>query len=127
MNQKKVPHFIIFYTLAMLAILLGMFFYLISVLHQVSTAVPPPKTETIYVSEEIETPPVEIPNTPAKHGWIVKEHMGKIGIFSKDGTLLQILDTYVKTLPKADQSLLGEGLEIATEAELNAIIEDYSD
>lgn len=127
MNQKKSHRLIIVYSVAMLSILIGLFMYLVSVLDQVSTVTPIQNTEYIYIVEDSTIPPAENTDAIEEIGWIVKEHMGKIGIFKKDGTLLQILDTYVKTLPKADQALLGEGLEIETQADLNAIIEDYSD
>lgn len=71
-------------------------------------------TETEEGSEQIPT-------------WIVKEYMGQIGIFNPDGSLEILLDTYVKTLPKADQDLLGEGFEIQGESQFNAILQDYGD
>lgn len=127
MNQKKSHRLILLYAVAMLCILISLFAYLLLVLDQVSTLTPAQKTEYVYVSEDTQNSPVDISDPSEESGWIVKEHMGKIGIFTKNGTLLQILDTYVKTLPKADQILLGEGLEIETQADLNAIIQDYSD
>ena len=127
MNSKKSHFFIMMYAFGMLAILLALSLYLLSLLHRVSTLPVSEKTEYIYVSEDPPALPEQPSELSEESGWIVKEHMGKIGIFESDGTLVQIIDTYVKTLPNADQELLGEGLKIVTQAELNAIIEDYSD
>ena len=52
--------------------------------------------------------------------------MGRIGIFSSDGTLIEMIDVYVKTLPIADRSLLEEGFEVVGKQRLYSIIEDYS-
>ena len=58
--------------------------------------------------------------------FIVREYKGKIGIFLDNGELYQIIDVYVKTLPKADRDLLEEGIEIKSTDELRDIIEDYT-
>lgn len=127
MNQRKTRFWIIVYALTMVSVLICLFCYLLSVLNKISTIPPAKETEYVYISDDSEQISTEEPKPITESGWIVKEHMGKIGIFQKDGTLLQVLDTYVKTLPEADQTLLGEGFEIFTQSELNAIIEDYSD
>ena len=36
---------------------------------------------------------------------IFREHNGRIGIFEEDGTLVEILDVYVKTLPETDRRM----------------------
>lgn len=84
--------------------------------------------EEIYVylpQEELENKS-ETPTENESQGYLVKEYQGQIGIFSSDGTLLEILDTYVKTLPEADRALLGEGIWVETREALNSLIEDYS-
>ena len=81
------------------------------------------ETELVYVYVESET--IESDTDIKK--WLVKEYEGKIGIFDNDGKLLQIIDTYIKTLPMEDRSLLREGIEICDEASLYSIIEAYSD
>ena len=63
---------------------------------------------------------------PSQEEYTVKSHEGKIGIFYKEDTLIRIIDVYVKTLPKADQTLLEKGLLVTNEAELRSIIEDYT-
>jgi hypothetical protein len=52
--------------------------------------------------------------------------MDMIGIFRPDGTLVETVETYIKTLPEADKRLLKEGFEIHGRRALNSIIEDYS-
>ena len=58
---------------------------------------------------------------------IVKEHLGKIGIFKSEGEAIHIIDVYTKTLPEADRQLLEEGIWVSSQKELNSLIEDYSD
>ena len=115
------------YTLIMLLILACAIILLTNTLRKQAISLPTAETKNIYVyitetpehshSEESVSQPI---------GWIVKEHRGRIGIFDQEGTLISILDTYVKTLPDADRSLLGEGIKIETEAQLYALIEDYT-
>ena len=57
---------------------------------------------------------------------IVKEYEGKIGIFTEDGALVNIIDVYVKTLPETDRRLLREGIKVLSEQELRSITQDYS-
>ena len=59
--------------------------------------------------------------------WILREFEGQIGVFEPDGTLIQIIETYVKTLPKADRSMLEEGIYARSKQELRDLIEAYSD
>lgn len=129
MKQKNVYALTSLYAVTMLLILLCSVLYLLHVLKKITTSSSPSTPEYIYVDQTPSPPPSdELPSEDdEKIGWIIKEYEGKIGIFQKDGTLFQVIDTYVKTLPKADQRLLGEGFEIQTQSELNSIIEDYSD
>ncbi|MBO5938573.1 MAG: hypothetical protein J6Q82_03635 [Clostridia bacterium] len=91
-----------------------------------------PKEETkeiyVYLPQEDSSSETESESKEEERlqEYLVKEYRGQIGVFSMDGTLLEILDTYVKTLPEADRALLGEGISVKTKAELNALIEDYS-
>ena len=80
------------------------------------------KTEYIYVYRE-----QAMESETQSVGWVVKEFSDRVAIFTSDGTLLQILDTYTKTLPEADRRLLREGIPIASESALYSIIEDYTE
>ena len=128
MNEKKTYALLSLYAMAMLFIVCCSILYLLYVMKTVSTLTIPPSPEFIYIEKAPTVLPSDtVPSESQTEGWIVKEYEGRIGIFQKNGTLIHVVDTYVKTLPKADQALLGEGFEIQTKAELNAIIEDYSD
>ena len=76
----------------------------------------PPETESIITSETADK----------EKRYVVKSHKGKIGIFSSDGDLIQIIDVYIKTLPIADREMLEEGIDIDNVDELRDIIEDYT-
>lgn len=64
--------------------------------------------------------------TPKPKLWIIKEYEGRIGVFSEDGVLLEVIDIYVKTLPETDKNLLRDGIRVNSEQALKAIVEDYS-
>ncbi len=84
------------------------------------------QTEYVYIKVE-DTNADGISDTAADtEKYIVREYMGKIGIFVEDGSLLDVIDTYVNTLPEADKRLLGEGIEIIGQQQLFEIIQDYS-
>ena len=94
-------------------------------------------TKASIVKKEIEYVYVTLPTTDTKdddvdvdakvtQSYLIKEYMGKVGIFEKDGSLVRVIEVYTKTLPEADRRLLGEGFEIVGDDQLNSIIEDYS-
>ena len=58
--------------------------------------------------------------------YTVKEYFGKIGVFDEDGVLVNMIEVYTKTLPKADRILLREGITVTSKQALDALIEDYS-
>ena len=75
----------------------------------------------IYVNATTET------ETSPSEAWLVKEYKEKIGIYDSEGKLTQIIDTYVKTLPKLERDELREGIWLTTKDELYSIIEAYTD
>ena len=83
------------------------------------------KTEDVYIFVGIEDAPKATDATRSIL-FIAKEYDEKIGIFNAEGKLLQTVDIYTKTLPKTDRALLREGIELKSEEELLALIEDYS-
>ena len=111
-------------------ILLFLFFISVIVLvHALNDrqATVPSESEVIYVylSESITQSAVS--ETELKETWwTVKEYNGQIGVFNADGSLLEILETYVKTLPAADQALLREGITVYSKKELFSVIADYT-
>ncbi len=85
-----------------------------------------PQTEYVYIKVEdniSDSESEEITDNIEKY--IMREYMGKIGVFSEDGILLYSLDVYTKTLPEADRRLLREGIEIFGKKALNELIQDY--
>ena len=82
--------------------------------------------EYVYVHADSSEIDVDTSVSAEAEVFTVKEYMGKIGVFSTDGVLIQVIEVYVKTLPEADKRLLGEGIEIIGKSALNSIIEDYS-
>ena len=56
----------------------------------------------------------------------VRAHGEKIGVFDAAGTLEYVIDVYLFTLPPTDQELLAQGICVSSEAELAALIEDYT-
>ena len=61
----------------------------------------------------------------AQEEYLIKLYNGKIGVFTKDDILLEVIDVYTKTLPKRDQDLLEKGFNINSN-DLNKLIEDYT-
>ncbi|MBE6576592.1 MAG: hypothetical protein E7653_00455 [Ruminococcaceae bacterium] len=84
------------------------------------------RTEYVYVNTDTDDNITQIYYEDEEQVFIVREHMGKIGIFLPDGTLKEIIEVYVKTLPIADRRLLEEGFEVVGKQQLYSIIEDYS-
>ena len=88
-------------------------------------------TEIVYIpifSESVPdtTEETEIDTETERTQYTIKSYEGKIGIFTENDTLVRVIDVYIKTLPKADQRLLEKGFSVIDEAELRAIIEDYT-
>ncbi len=84
------------------------------------------KTEYIYVETDNSSADDQIYYEDEEQVYIVRAHMGRIGIFLPDGTLKEIIEVYVNTLPIADRRLLEEGFEVVGKQRLYSIIEDYS-
>ena len=94
----------------------------------------------VYVSEEIETKIVYVPiHTEITESteeistaevkiefFTVKSYGEKIGIFNENDVLVNVIEVYTKTLPKADRDLLEKGIVVFDDAELRSIIEDYT-
>ncbi len=90
-----------------------------------------PITEIVYIpiiSEGVSdtTSQTEIESETEKTEYTVKSYEGKIGIFTDNGTLVRVIDVYIKTLPKADRNLLEKGFIVTNESELRSVIEDYT-
>ena len=82
------------------------------------------ETAYIFISDEKYSESV---SEDRNRGWWIRSYDGRIGIFDESGSLLYVLETYIKTLPKADRDLLGEGIYANDSKELNKLLEAYSD
>lgn len=127
MKSKRTMGFFALYSVVMLGILIGTVGYLLGLLYRSVSAPRETEIEVVYVPVEQKQTEAPVQDSETEVGWTVREYHGRIGIFRRDGTLIQVLDTDVKTLPKADQALLGEGIMIDSRSALNAVVEDYSD
>lgn len=86
------------------------------------------QTEPVYVYVKEDRPVSDSDSeTQAKERFLFQAYEGKIGIFAEDGRLVGMIDTDIKTLPKADQRMLGEGIYAENEAQYYALLEDYSE
>ena len=83
-------------------------------------------TEYVYVKNDVQSDSETLADEKTDDIFIIREYMEKIGIFRTDGTLVDVIETYVKTLPEADIRLLREGFEVVGQRALNSIIDDYS-
>jgi len=58
--------------------------------------------------------------------YTVKEHRGRIGIWSSSGELSEILPVTVATLPDRDRELLSRGFKVYSMSEFSSVVEDYT-
>ena len=83
-------------------------------------------TEYVYVYSGGEDTREVVIGSRDDEVYIIRQHMEMIGIFKEDGSLVEVIEVYVKTLPEADRRLLGEGFEVIGDSKLNSVIEDYT-
>ena len=136
-NERRSLIIVFFYVVVMLLMCL----FTVNVIQKISNNSPMSKpnditsneiANTIYIPVYVGSSPSECDtsitseSTNNEISFIVKSHKGKIGIFSNNGDLIQIIDVYIKTLPIADREMLKEGIDIKNVDELRDIIEDYT-
>ena len=135
-NERRSLVILFFYVIVMLLMCL----FTVSIIQKNSNDLTPPTYDdttekdtsgTIYVPVYVGSAPSEsdttIPDTTESPiSYTVKSYKGKIGIFGSRGELIQIIDVYTITLPKADREMLEEGIDIKNIDELRDIIEDYT-
>lgn len=83
-------------------------------------------TEYVYVYSGGEDTREVVIGSRDDEVYIIRQYMEMIGIFKEDGSLVEVIEVYVKTLPEADRRLLGEGFEVIGDSKLNSVIEDYT-
>lgn len=73
----------------------------------------------IQIQDEQET-------TAQEEIFMLKEYNGIIGVFNESGTLTDIIEVEIKSLPRHDQTMLGTGIWAFSRQELAALIEDFT-
>lgn len=73
----------------------------------------------IQIHDEQET-------TAQEEIFMLKEYNGIIGVFNESGTLTDIIEVEIKSLPRQDQTMLGTGIWAFSRQELAALIEDFT-
>ena len=128
MKEKRLLRGVCLYAISMLVLFVFCAFFANKheVSHVDSQEETTSKNETVYVYVEITSEGKETVEVTAREYYRVCAYEERIAVFSEDGTLLEVWDTYVKTLPKADQRLLEEGLILFSEEEFHAVKEDYT-
>ena len=67
------------------------------------------------------------PVSESVYKYTLKTNNGKLGVFSYNtDTLIAEYDVCISSLPEADIELLGKGLDIRSDDDLRAAIEDYT-
>ena len=84
-------------------------------------------TEYIYINKEDDSSISAGKDDVEEESFIVKEHLGQIGIFSLcGGEIRYVIERYIKTLPEADKRLLEEGFVVIGMNGIYSVIEDYT-
>ena len=81
--------------------------------------------ETESESQSIKQPEAAPETTAPAVLFTAREVNGRIGIFDANGALVRTLSVPVATLPRADREQLAAGIPLASQAELDALIEDF--
>ena len=66
-------------------------------------------------------------NTTPKRMYVLGVKDGKITVYAADGyNVIEVLDTYVYSLPLSDREAIAEGINVYSVNELISLIEDYT-
>ena len=82
----------------------------------------------VTTAEPVSTePPAEDVISPVARMYVLGEKDGKIAVFASDGyTVVDILDTYIYSLPAADREAIRAGVSVYSVNELVSLIQDYT-
>ena len=81
---------------------------------------------TLTVNEQKAPESTETIVTPQRM-YVLGEKEGKLTVYASDGyTIIDILDTYVYSLPLSDREAVAQGIPIYTVNELISLLEDYT-
>lgn len=93
----------------------------------VAVNIPTGTQETVPMHETVSD--VEKPSQAESEAplvYVLKEHEGRIGVFTGGEEPDMMLDVLVKYLPDYDRELLREGISVDSYERLVSLIEDYS-
>ena len=81
---------------------------------------------TLTIQEPSDTESTETLVTPQRM-YVLGAKDGKLTVYASDGyTVVDVLDTYVYSLPLSDREAVAEGIPIYSVNELISLIEDYT-
>lgn len=83
-----------------------------------------PERTTQTASSSVKISSVQEPIPPQNHMLMVKEHNGKLCVYS-DGILTLQTDVPIASLPEQDRIALSKGIVIENEAALQHLLEDF--
>lgn len=84
------------------------------------------KCQTITVYESAETESQQTAITPERM-YVLGTKDGKLTVFAPDGqTVIDVLDTFVYSLPLSDREAVAKGISVYSVNELISLIEDYT-
>ena len=70
-------------------------------------------------------PPADVEADVLYNRFTLKEHNGKVGVYSEDGYLIRTFEIEVSTLPQEARTALKNGITLHSWRELIRLIEDY--
>ena len=83
--------------------------------------------ETLENTEDEDSIPTVAPDDGhAKNGYCIRSVGKKIGIYTADGALIQLIDVDAATLPPAEREALKDGITVHSWQEMLALLTDYT-
>ena len=123
------PLFTLILSVSFLALMIGTCVFFKLKLESISEEKPEviTVTEYVYINKEEDTSISTGNDDIEEENFLVKEHLGLIGIFSlENGEIRYVIERYTKTLPEADKRLLREGFVVIGMNGIYSVIEDYT-
>lgn len=78
------------------------------------------------ITQATETQPIVITDESVSTTSFFLRALGdRIGVYTKEGHLVKLLETDLRTLPSTDRETLKHGIEVASWGELMELIQDY--
>ncbi len=82
--------------------------------------------DTVTEANSTETP-AQNASSPVKCMYVLGEKDGRLAVYSADRqSVIDLLDTYIYSLPLSDREAISEGIAVYSVNELVALIQDYT-